>query len=82
MEADREPSFRDLVSGGDDVQERLFPELPEGYVERNGIELERRSPEIPGSIPYVKIRNLNDGKEELEDRPSVPAVEIGWKFSF
>ena len=75
-------SFRDVKFADPDVWADLFPELPEGYIERNGIGLEKPKPKIPKSRPYVKIKNLNNNGMNPEDPHPTLAVEVGWSWDF
>ena len=76
-----EPGFRDLVDPSESsLAERIFPELPEGYFEDHP-GLERKKPEPPDSVPFVRIRDLNKDDGSGESSPK-PGAEIGWKWSF
>lgn len=68
-------SFLDVIHVPEDSAEKLFPENLGGDAV-----LGRETPEVPDSIPFVRIRNLNRCEDE-DPRPK-PSVEIGWKWSF
>ena len=77
-------SYLDLIRDEyDDVLDKLYPPLPEGYCDNIELEYGKKK-EDSNSVkirPYISIKNMNQGKEEKHAKFK-PGIEIGIKINF
>ena len=80
---DGEPTTFWRLDGDSESIQRLFPELPDGYIEKNNIQLDSRKPKKPSILPYVSI-DVRPGKRDDngDSKKNEIAVEIGVKMEF